>query len=55
MEIHKIKKEINQLQTRLYSLEKRLEEIQRNCNHQFKGDLQYETCIKCNKVNVFYY
>ncbi|MFK2826467.1 serine protease [Bacillus sp. B190/17] len=55
MNAQKIEAEINQLKTDLSFLQKRLKMIQENCEHQFKGNQYYETCIKCKKVNVLYY
>ncbi|MEG9296855.1 serine protease [Mangrovibacillus sp. Mu-81] len=55
MKIQIIEEEINQLKTHLAFLEKSLKEIQQNCDHHFKGNQYYETCIKCNKVIVLYY
>jgi hypothetical protein len=55
MNVQKIEEEINQMKTSLAFLEKHLKEIQRNCDHHFKGDQYYEKCLKCNKVNVLYY
>ncbi|WHY01057.1 serine protease [Neobacillus sp. DY30] len=55
MKIQKIEEEINQLKIHLAFLEKCLVEIQQNCDHHFKRNQYYETCIKCNKVNVLYY
>ncbi|KAB7707037.1 serine protease [Bacillus aerolatus] len=55
MNVQKIEAEINQLKTNLTFLEKRLKVIQQNCEHKYKGNQYYETCIKCNKVNVLYY
>jgi prefoldin subunit 5 len=55
MKIHTIEEEINQLKTQLALLEKRMNEIQQNCDHHFKRNQYYETCMKCNKVNVLYY
>ncbi len=55
MKIEQIEEEINQLKIHLAFLEKRLAEMQQNCDHQFKRNQYYEKCIKCNKVNVLYY
>jgi hypothetical protein len=55
MNVQKIEEEITQIKTNLAFLEKRLKEIQRNCDHHFKGNQYYEKCLKCNKVNVLYY
>jgi hypothetical protein len=51
----KIEEEINQLKNHIAFLESCLKEIQQNCDHHFNGNQYYETCEKCNKVNVFYY
>jgi hypothetical protein len=56
VKVEKIEEEIKQFNIHLAFLEKRLKEIQQNCDHQFsKGNQYYEKCIKCNKVNVLYY
>ncbi|GIN63274.1 hypothetical protein J27TS8_32670 [Robertmurraya siralis] len=56
MKVEKMEAEINQLKSHLALLEKRLKEIQQNCDHHFsKSNPYYEQCIKCNKVNVLYY
>ncbi|MGR3764145.1 serine protease [Rossellomorea sp. NS-SX7] len=55
MKVEKNEEEINQLKTHLAILEKKLKEIQQNCDHHFKGNQHHEKCIKCNKVDVLYY
>ncbi|OCA81334.1 serine protease [Pseudobacillus wudalianchiensis] len=55
MNIHKIEEEIDQLKAKLLFLQNRVRVIQQNCDHRFKGDQYYETCMKCKKVNVLYY
>ncbi|MFC0271748.1 serine protease [Metabacillus herbersteinensis] len=55
MNVQKIEEEITQMKTNLVCLEKRLKEIQRNCDHHFEENQYYEKCKMCNKVNVFYY
>lgn len=55
MEVNKIVEEIKQLQSRLTYLEKCLEEIQQACDHHYVGNQHYQTCTKCQKVNVLYY
>jgi chromosome segregation ATPase len=56
VKVEKIEEEINQYKTHLAFLEKRLKEIQQNCDHHFSKENQYyEKCIKCNKVDVLYY
>lgn len=50
-----MEEEINQLKGKLILLKNQLMEIQKNCDHHFQGNLHYETCTKCNKVNVLYY
>ncbi|MFD2682460.1 serine protease [Bacillus seohaeanensis] len=55
MEIREIEEKIYQLETEIALLKKHVKETQRKCDHHFQGNLNYETCIKCNKVNVLYY
>lgn len=55
MEVLKIEEEISQLENRIELLKKQVNEIQETCKHHFKGNQYYETCTKCNKVNVLYY
>ncbi|MBS4192033.1 serine protease [Bacillus sp. FJAT-49705] len=55
MKEQNLTKEIKQLEIRLVLLKRQLEEIQKNCEHQFIGSPYSETCMKCNKVNVLYY
>ena len=55
MKIDTIEEEIHQLKTHLAFLEKRLKEIQQNCDHHYKGNQHHETCMKCKKVNILYY
>ncbi|WP_408009997.1 serine protease [Pseudalkalibacillus sp. A8] len=55
MDAQKIEEEINQYKAHLAFLEKRLIDLQQNCDHHFQGHQNYEKCLKCNKVNVLYY
>jgi hypothetical protein len=55
MKIHTIQEEIHQLKMQVALLESRLKEIQQSCDHHYKRNQYYETCMKCNKVNVLYY
>ncbi|WP_371018958.1 serine protease [Pseudalkalibacillus sp. JSM 102089] len=55
MKVQKIEEEINQTKNHLSFLENSLKEIQENCEHQFKGDQNFERCLKCNKVEILYY
>lgn len=55
MSVQKIKEEIKQLELRIKALKNQARKIQQACNHQFSGNEYYETCSKCNKVNVLYY
>ncbi|TDL32861.1 serine protease [Jeotgalibacillus sp. S-D1] len=55
MNVQKIESEITRTKTHLSLLEKSLEELQRNCDHHFKGDRFYEKCTKCKKVKMLYY
>lgn len=55
MSVQKINEEIQQLELRIKMLKIRAKKIQQSCDHQYDGDEYYETCKKCNKVNVLYY
>ncbi|WP_096186031.1 serine protease [Evansella halocellulosilytica] len=53
--MQKIEEEIKQSKIRLDFLENRLKELQQQCDHSFKGNTYYRKCVKCNKIEVFYY
>ncbi|MFB4165307.1 serine protease [Alteribacillus sp. JSM 102045] len=53
--VEKIEEEMKQSKIHLAFLENRLKEIQQNCDHSFKGNSYYEKCVKCHKIEVFYY
>ncbi|MBM7715786.1 hypothetical protein JOC94_002775 [Bacillus thermophilus] len=55
MNVQKIIEEMKQLERKIEVLQVRINEIQQACDHHFIGDAYYETCSKCNKVNVLYY
>lgn len=55
MNVQKIKEEIKQLEWKIENLKVRMSEIQQSCDHQYDGNDYFETCSKCNKVNVLYY
>ncbi|UOQ91870.1 serine protease [Halobacillus shinanisalinarum] len=55
MMVQNIEEEINQTKNHLASLKNCLKEIQQNCDHQFKGNNNYEKCVKCNKTEALYY
>ncbi|MFS0645268.1 serine protease [Siminovitchia sp. 179-K 8D1 HS] len=55
MNVQKIIEEIKQLERQIEVLQIQISEIQQSCDHHFIGNEYYETCSKCNKVNVLYY
>ncbi len=55
MNVQKIEEEIKRLESHIDILKLHLKNIQTNCDHQFQGNDYFETCKKCNKVNVLYY
>ncbi|MFC7063203.1 serine protease [Halobacillus seohaensis] len=55
MKVQNIEEEINQTKNHLAFLENRLKEIQKNCDHDFKRNHNFERCLKCNKAEALYY
>ncbi len=55
MKVDQIVEEIDQLEWYVTLLKNQLTELQQNCDHRFQGDHISQKCVKCNKVDVFYF
>ncbi|ADU31905.1 hypothetical protein [Evansella cellulosilytica] len=53
--VQEIRADIEKLYKEIDLLEEKIISIQSNCNHEFKGDTYYQTCVLCKKVRPLYF
>ncbi|MDZ5470195.1 hypothetical protein SM124_00405 [Bacillus sp. 31A1R] len=53
--VSELKEEIKRLKENIQMLELEIQHIQKNCKHVFLEEQGFRKCMKCHKIDVYYY